>query len=361
MSSDPRPVRYGAMLKLRHRATGGTLRSHPFVFGNLGASGQATVTCFAGPDKDDLWRVKGPHGQPPDVAKQVVVDGEVVRFEHVASRKNLHSQTGFSAPVSAQQEVCCFGEFGIGDAGDDWRVEVEGGGPWDGSRRVRLVHLATGQPLHAHQGFEHAQWTLGQQEVTCFSEGNDNDWWLASDFLARDAYFISQSVPGAIEVGRSQAMVVTMRNVGTDPWSAEAGYRLGAQNPEDTQIWGRNRVEVAGAVAPGQDAALSFTVTAPTARGPARMQWRMLQEGAGWFGDSTPVVTINVVLPGGQATVPDVRGAFKVAAVAAIRAAGLEPRVTGAMGSRGAVFTQSPPPYTLVDRGSTVVLHLTTD
>jgi MIR domain-containing protein/PASTA domain-containing protein len=362
MSSGADPVRYGATLKLRHQATGASLRSQPFVSGRLSASGQATVTCFDGPGENDLWRVKGPHGRPPDPSRQGVAHGEVVRFEHLGSGKNLHSHTEFLSPVTGQQEVTCFGEDGVGDPGDDWRIEVEGGGRWLAGTPVRLIHGSTGHALHSHQGFEHAQWTMGQQEVTCFAERDGNDFWLASDLLANDASFVAQTPPVAIEVGQSQTMRVTMRNVGTAVWSADTGHRLGSQPPEDDQkpIWGRSRVDVVGSVAPGQDAAFSFDLTAATTRGPAPVQWRMLQEAVGWFGDLTPMVAVNVVLPGGPATVPDVRGAHKGIAMSAIRAAGLEPRLTGAITPRSMVVSQAPPPHSVVDRGSTVLLHLDT-
>jgi hypothetical protein len=360
MSSGPAPVRYGATIKLRHGATAGSLRSYPFVFGRLAASGQATVTCFAGTDENDQWRVRGPHGQPPDFSRHLVEDGAVVRFEHVASGKNLHSHLDYLSPVTGQQEVTCFGKAGIGDDGDDWRVEVDGGGPWVADKRVRLIHVSTGHALHSHAGFEHPQWTMGQQEVTCFSQRDDNDFWLASDFLAADACFVSQSVPSAIETGRSEAMLVTMRNVGTDVWSADGGYRLGSQSPTDNETWGCNRVDLVGSFAPGQDATISCNLLAPTERGQATVRWRMVQEAAGWFGDSTPLVTVHIVLPGGPATVPDVRGAHKGIAMNAIRAAGLEPRLTGAITSRAMVARQSPAPHTVVERGSTVLLHLET-
>jgi hypothetical protein len=353
------PVRFGASIKLRHAATGGTLRSYLFVSGRLAGSGQDPVTCWDGPAENDLWRVKGPHGRQPDTRRTTVVNGDVVRLEQLETGKNLHSHADYPSPVSSQQEVTCFGEHGIGDAGDDWRVEVEGGGDWNADARVRLVHLATGRTLGSQAGLAHPQWTRAQQEVAGVAERTENDLWQATGFLVNDACFVGQMVPPSIEINQTMLMQLTMRNLGTGAWSAEAGHRLGSQNPPDNLSWGRNRVPVPGLVPPGEEVTMAVPLTAPGQRGPGIVQWRMVQEG-GWFGDLTPPVTVNAVLPGGPATVPDVRGAVKVAAVSAVRAAGLEVRLTGSTGRDGMVVSQSPPPHSVVDRGSTVVLHMQT-
>jgi hypothetical protein len=358
MSSGPAPVRHGATLRLRHQATGAGLRSYPFAGGRLAASGQATVTCGPGAQGDDLWRVKGPHGLPPDLTRHMVQHGDVIRLEHAASRHNLHSHGDYPSPVSGQQEVTCFGELGHGDAGDDWRVEVEGGGPWDADHAVQLIHVATGQRLRSQPGAAHPQWTMGQQEVACAADLDGNERWLAADLSANDATFITQSLPASVGTGETTPIAITFRNVGTAIWSAAAGHRLGAQVPPDNQTWGVARIPIDGAIAPGQDITISFGITAPMTRGPTEIRWQMRHEEAGWFGDVTPPVKVNVVLPGGPVAVPDVRGAFKSAAMTALRVVGLEPRVTGETTSRSIVGRQSPAPHAIVDRGTTVVLHL---
>jgi hypothetical protein len=352
------PVRYGATLRLRHQASGACLRSYPFGGGRLAASGQATVTCGAGAEGDDRWRVQGPHGVAPDLTRQVVQHGDLIRLEQAATRKNLHSHAGYPSPVSGHQEVTCFGELGLGDAGDDWRVEVEGGGAWDAAHAVRLIHVASGNLLRSQPDAQHPQWTMGQQEVACAPDRDGNESWLAADLLANDARFITQSLPASVGTGETQSINVTFRNVGFAPWSAVAGHRLGSQAPADNQTWGTTRAAFEGEIAPGQDVTISFPITAPTTRGPTLIRWQMRQEGEDWFGDLTPPVKINVVLPGGPVTVPDVRGAFKSAAMTAVRVVGLEPRVTGETTSRSIVGRQSPAPHTIVDRGTTVVLHL---
>jgi len=171
-------ARYGAVVKLQHAATSLLLHSHPLHYGHPGGSGQQQVTCFGGYDDNDNWRLKGPDGVAGEFrAGERVQHGDVIRLEHVRTGRNLHSHGGFRSPVTGQQEVTCFGDAGVGDGNDNWRVEVEGGGAVELGVPMRLVHEATGAALHSHDGFSHPDWTRGQQEVTGFLDRDGNDFW----------------------------------------------------------------------------------------------------------------------------------------------------------------------------------------
>jgi hypothetical protein len=108
------------------------------------------------------------------------------------------------------------------------------------------------------------------------------------------AAFVRQSVPTSMTVGHQARVSVTMRNTGQVPWTAEAGFGLGAQHPPDSLTWGRPHVAVPGTAVPGAEATFDFTITAPVLPGTYNLQWRMLQEGGLWFGPYTPNVAITV-------------------------------------------------------------------
>jgi hypothetical protein len=99
--------------------------------------------------------------------------------------------------------------------------------------------------------------------------------------------------------GQSYTVYVTMRNAGAATWLPGAGYKLGAQNPQDTFIWGVNRVSLPGPVAPANDVTFAFNVTAPAAAGAYNFQWRMLQDGVGYFGPLSPNISITISGAGG--------------------------------------------------------------
>lgn len=112
---------------------------------------------------------------------------------------------------------------------------------------------------------------------------------------ARAAQFAGQFVPPSMVVGQLHDVTVTLRNSGAELWTPQAGYRLGAQNPQDNLNWGVGRVDVPGPIAPGQDVTFRFQVTAPAHAGMHNFQWRMVQDGVEWFGEHTANVAVQVL------------------------------------------------------------------
>lgn len=182
----PKTVKYRAVIKLIHVQTSVTLHSHRRNHEHPGSSGQQQVTAFAGSNEDDYWTVKAAHNYKETFQNgKAVQHGDIIRLEHVTTRKNLHSHSGRPSPVSGQQEVTAFGRDGIGDSNDNWRVDLEGGETWLEGERIRLVHHATDAALHSHEGYSLGDSGYYQQEVTCFGERNQDDWWRAA--IHRDA------------------------------------------------------------------------------------------------------------------------------------------------------------------------------
>ena len=124
---------------------------------------------------------------------------------------------------------------------------------------------------------------------------------VATEEATTDAAFVSQTVPSSMIAGRPYTVSVVMKNTGTSTWTSAAGYALGSQNPQDNTTWGLSRAPVTQSVAPGADATFNISVTAPAAPGTYNFQWRMVREGAEWFGASTTNVSVSV-LPGGSLT-----------------------------------------------------------
>lgn len=173
------PVKYGDTIRLKHVNTNHVLHSHRIINTHPYSSGQQQVTAYSGHDSNDYWLIKGQHGLSPDKKdRQVVRDGDVIRLEHVPTKRNLHSHSNIPSPLAGQQEVTAFGENGEGDVNDNWQVEVNGKGIWYEKKRIRLIHLETHHALHSHAGHSHGQFTEGQQEVTCFYGRDHNDFWV---------------------------------------------------------------------------------------------------------------------------------------------------------------------------------------
>ena len=116
---------------------------------------------------------------------------------------------------------------------------------------------------------------------------------------ARDANFVSQSVPLTMEIGTSYPVWVKFENTGSNTWTAANNYSLGSQSPQDNLNWGLGRVNLSSSdsIATGQSKTFSFVVTPPEDPGSYKFQWRMLQEGVTWFGDYSSKKTITVSRP----------------------------------------------------------------
>lgn len=175
---DHQVVRYGVPIKLVHIATEKTLHSHLINYPT--GSHQQEVTCFHERDDNDWWIIKGPDGNGRFNCPigGLVLNHSIVRLEHMLTGRNLHSHNGFHSPATHQGEVTAYGEFGIGDANDNWRLEIhdrQPGMPWRINEKIRLVHIATNHALHSHQG--HATPGSHQQEVTAFGQRDANDFW----------------------------------------------------------------------------------------------------------------------------------------------------------------------------------------
>jgi Putative Ig domain/Matrixin/Fibronectin type III domain len=110
---------------------------------------------------------------------------------------------------------------------------------------------------------------------------------------SNNAVFVTQSVPSSLAIRQTASVSVTMRNSGTTTWTAGT-YFLGSQNPQDNTTWGLNRVGLSTSVAPGANATFTFTVTAPATAGTYNFQWRMLQNGSGYFGATSANVAVSV-------------------------------------------------------------------
>jgi hypothetical protein len=112
--------------------------------------------------------------------------------------------------------------------------------------------------------------------------------------LIKAAVFVSQCVANPIPSGAVQVVAVTMRNVGSETWTAGGQFKLGSQNPIDNVRWGTNRVPLPHDVAPNAEVTFTFGITARDAVGTWNFQWQMLQDGSQWFGQLTPNVEVHV-------------------------------------------------------------------
>lgn len=113
------------------------------------------------------WRllVRVPSSVVP--AGKPVACGQMIRLEHISTKKNLHSHL-FESPLTHGQEVSAFGAEGNGDTGDNWILEcAEGGDVWARNQDIRLRHADTGLYIRASSS-------------DSFNHRNCHNWYVAS-------------------------------------------------------------------------------------------------------------------------------------------------------------------------------------
>lgn len=145
-------------------------------------------------------------------------------------------------------------------------------------------------------GLWNFQWRMLQEGVTWFGAPSENTVVTVANGGPPNAAYLSQTVPTTMTAGQQYSVSVRVQNTGGTAWSAAGLYRLGAINPYDNVTWGMGRIVLSNteAVGPGQQKTFTFTVRAPTTPGTYNFQWRMVQEGVTWFGDTSANVAVNV-------------------------------------------------------------------
>lgn len=216
-------VTYHSVVKLANVATGYRLHSQEVAYGT--GSQQQSVSAFANGHHDgSFWLLKGAHLPPPSSSRQPqqpqqqqserddahrersgqpVRCDDVIRLEHVQTRRNLHSHL-VRSPMSGQQEVSAFSrrdgnndndDDGRGDSGDNWQVVCAGARSapkdqaWRRDTPVYLRHVDTPDAyLSTQSKLRFGTPIAGQLEVSCRGKRSENEQWRV-----QEGYFIAPS------------------------------------------------------------------------------------------------------------------------------------------------------------------------
>ena len=143
------------------------------------------------------------------------------------------------------------------------------------------------------------QWQMAQAGKGFGAESTNAVVQVAASTGEDGASFVSQNLPvTTMTAGQSYTVSVTMKNTGSSTWTAEDGYYLGAQNPQDpvNTTWvGTGLVSLDAAVAAGEEHTFSFPVVAPATPGTYNFQWKMLRKDVAWFGAQTTNIAVPVI------------------------------------------------------------------
>ena len=115
-------------------------------------------------------------------------------------------------------------------------------------------------------------------------------------YLSTAAEFVSQQAPATAPAGANLRVSIAFKNTTLTSWSP-GGYSLGSAGPAGNTTWGVASVPLAAAVAAGDTATFTFSITVPQTPGTYNFQWQM-NAGGTPFGQASPATTITVVAAG---------------------------------------------------------------
>jgi hypothetical protein len=164
--------------------------------------------------------------------------------------------------------------------------------------------IAHGQKADANWvNWMRANWP--QIDPLCNNHTDPGPYWDWDHYLdivigeANNAACAGLSAPAMVAPDATFTATVTMQNNGTKPWTTDATpHNLGSQNPQDNTRWGLGRVPLpASPVNPGATVYFTFTARAPATPGTYAFDWRMVEDGVEWFGQTCAATITVAILP----------------------------------------------------------------
>ncbi|KAJ8938509.1 hypothetical protein NQ318_005173 [Aromia moschata] len=230
-ASMPHQVAYGAVITLKnHRTGGGYLHSHFHLYPEGVGARQQQITTYTHKDDNNKWLIKKFSAEPGDEVG-IVRSGDLVRLEHVPTRRNLHSHKEQAPVTKKHYQVTGYGENGTGDANDVWRVTVvnaqDGADVTAVTSKLKFVHYLQSCVLTT-SGKQLPKWAYEQQEVSCNPNLRDpNGLWNVEENVFEKLPNVSFEVcaPSFLEMFIESHAVMLQGNAGLKPKEGEITSR----------------------------------------------------------------------------------------------------------------------------------------
>ncbi|EDV21774.1 uncharacterized protein TRIADDRAFT_30184 [Trichoplax adhaerens] len=169
----PTYVAYGSVVTIRNYRSGGALlHSHPHLYPpTVAKMQQQQVTTYSHKDENNLFMIKKHNASYSDQQSlEYVKNGDIIRLEHVQTKRNLHSHLERAPVTKRHYQVTCYGNNGTGDDNDYWVIHAtnaEIGSKISIVKSIlRFVHYNVKCALHSHEK-QLPKWGWEQMEVTC--------------------------------------------------------------------------------------------------------------------------------------------------------------------------------------------------
>ncbi|XP_045481761.1 protein O-mannosyl-transferase 2 [Harmonia axyridis] len=229
-ASMPRHVAYGAVITLKnHKTGGGYLHSHYHLYPEGVGARQQQITTYTHKDDNNKWIIKKYNSEIKDI--EIIRSGDLVRLEHSATKRNLHSHKEQAPITKKHYQVTGYGENGTGDVNDVWRVTilngVEGEKLKTVTSRIKFVHYLQSCILTT-SGKQLPKWGYEQQEVSCNPNLRDSNgvWNVEENFFPKlENVSFEVYAPSFLERFLESHAVMLQGNSGLKPKEGEITSR----------------------------------------------------------------------------------------------------------------------------------------
>ncbi|XP_031568277.1 protein O-mannosyl-transferase 2-like isoform X2 [Actinia tenebrosa] len=255
MYSVPEDLAFGSIITLKnHRGGGALLHSHTHLYPKEHPPEQQQVTGYSHKDDNNKWLVKKAYEQyDSEKPVEFVKNGDWIRLEHVATKRNVHSHNEKPPLTKHHYQVTAYGDNGKGDANDFWRVEVVSGANADNRVKTvktvfRLVHVNLGCALHMSTKTL-PKWGWEQLEVSCNPtiyhqnnlwnvEGHENDRVpKASPELYKPSFFETIYESHLVMAQTNAGFKPKEGEVTSQPWQWPINYRGQVFSGADNRVY----------------------------------------------------------------------------------------------------------------------------
>ncbi|KAK9877554.1 hypothetical protein WA026_018660 [Henosepilachna vigintioctopunctata] len=230
-ASMPRYVAYGATITFKnHKTGGGYLHSHYHLYPEGVGARQQQITTYTHKDDNNKWIIKRYNSKITDEV-EIVRSGDLIRLEHLATKRNLHSHKEHAPITKKHYQVTGYGENGTGDINDVWKVSIINGKDGDEIKTVtsklKFVHYLQSCVLTT-SGKQLPKWAYEQQEVSCNPNLRDpNGIWNVEENIFDKLENVSFEVyaPSFFERFLESHAVMLQGNAGLKPKEGEITSR----------------------------------------------------------------------------------------------------------------------------------------
>jgi len=158
---ESKTITYGSSLRIQNTITKYYLSSFGMNW-STGSGLQIVTAVQSDKDINSLFTIKEGDTYPVKINGDPVLCGEVIRLEHIATGKNLHSHD-FKSMVTNSQEACAFGEDGNGDVNDNFRITCY---------KQNDNDIITGKTEFFLQHVPTEKWLYINYKTSMFNDGN---------------------------------------------------------------------------------------------------------------------------------------------------------------------------------------------